>query len=307
VRGHRVVHAALVVVVAMWGLVFIAISRVLPEIDAVQLVVIRFTLIAIVFGSVMFAVPAYRPKLDGWHDWGFFVLLGLVGVPGAQLTIVNGQNYLSPPLVSLVPTTSPAWAAIIAAVWLRERVTRLQITGFVIALAGVTIVIVTGVGKGTGVEVKNPWGAALTIVSPICWALYTIMSKRLITRFPPVTAIGLAMITGSLSMLPLWPHAASGIGDLSGRGWAWMAYLVVGGTVVPYMVWWWGLNRLTATTTTAYMYAIPLAALAWAWLILGLVPTAFALVGGVVVIAGVAMIQFSRPVPPPVAAAELTP
>jgi drug/metabolite transporter (DMT)-like permease len=293
VHGNRGIHIALTIVVAMWGLVFVAIARLLPQVDAVQLVVIRFTLIALVFTALIVALPARRPHLRGWRDVGLFLILGIVAVPGSQLTIVNGQRYLSPPLVSLVVTTSPAFAAVIAAIWLGERIVSRQVVGVVIAFSGVAVVILAGTGA-SHLAVDNPWGAALTILSPLSWAVYTVMTKTMTGRFDPVAAIGLAMIFGSLSMLPLYPHAIAGIDDITAAGWAWMAYLVVGGTVVPYLVWWWALGRLSAATTTAYMYGIPFAALIWSWLILGIVPSAVALLGGVVIIIGVAMIQFAR-------------
>ena len=282
-HGNRGIHIALTIVVAMWGLVFVAIARLLPQVDAVQLVVIRFTLIALVFAAMIVALPDHRPHLRGWRDVGLFLVLGIVAVPGSQLTIVNGQRYLSPPLVSLVVTTSPAFAAVIAAIWLGERIVSRQVVGIVLAGTG-----------ASHLSVDNPWGAALTILSPLSWAVYTVMTKSMTGRFDPVGAIGLAMIFGSLSMLPLYPHAIAGIGEITAAGWAWMAYLVVGGTVVPYLVWWWALGRLSAGTTTSYMYGIPFAGLFWSWLILDIVPSAVALLGGVVIIIGVAMIQFAR-------------
>jgi drug/metabolite transporter (DMT)-like permease len=297
VADTRGVHVALTIVIAMWGLVFVAISRLLTQLDSVQLVVIRFVLIGLVFAAMFVIVPSTRPRINGWPDLGLFVLIGLLAVPGAQLPIVNGQNYLSPPLVSLVVTTSPAWAAIIAATWLSEPINRLQVVGFVTALVGVSVVIMAGVGD-TGLTVENPWRAALILISPISWALFTILSKVHTAKYPPATAIGFAMITGSLSMFWSYPHAIDGLDNISATGWAWMGYLVVGGTVIPYLVWWRALGRLTAATTTAYMYGIPVAALFWSWAILGIVPSIVALLGGVVIIGGVAVIQFARREPP---------
>jgi drug/metabolite transporter (DMT)-like permease len=282
VQGNRAIHLALAAVVGMWGLVFVAISRLLPYIDPTQLVIIRFTLIAAVFAAMLVAMPARRPHLRGWRDWALFVFLGVVAVPGAQLTIVNGQRYLA-----------PAFAAIFAAIWLGERIGSRQVLGFTIALTGVAIVILAGSGS-SHLGVDNPWGASLTLLSPMSWAVYTILTKPLTERFDPITAVGMTMIIGSLTMLPTWPHAITGIDDIPASGWGWMAFLVFGGTVVPYLVWWWALGRMTAAATTAYMYGIPLTALGWSWLILDIVPTAVALLGGVVVITGVAMIQFAR-------------
>jgi drug/metabolite transporter (DMT)-like permease len=293
VEGTRGIHVALTAVIAMWGLVFVAIARLLPQIDPVQLVVIRFALIATVFGVLIAIDPARRPRRFAWPDWRRFAVLGLFAVPGSQLPIVNGQRYLAPPLVSLVVTTSPAFAAIIAVIWLGERIVARQAVGLVICLAGAATVILAGSGT-SDLEVHNPWGAALTILSPISWAAYTVMTKAITGRFNPVTAIGLAMILGSLWMLPLYPRAIAGLDDITATGWAWMAFLVVGGTVIPYLVWWWALRRMTAASTTAYMYGVPIAAMGWSWVVLGITPTMLSLAGGAVIIAGVAMIQFAR-------------
>jgi drug/metabolite transporter (DMT)-like permease len=293
VGAKRGIHAALVSVVLCWGLVFVGIARLLPQIDAVQLVTIRFTLIALVFALIFVVVPSTRPHIRTARDWWIFIAMGVLAVPGSQLTIVNGQKYLSPPLVSLVVTTSPAWAAIIAAIFLKEKINALQIAGFATALGGVTVIIVAGTGT-SGFEVDNPWGAMLTVLSPICWALYTVVSKTQAGKYGGVTAVGLAMITGSLAMIPVWPHAIEGLGEITPTGWGWMAFLVIGGTVVPYLVWWRALGVLSAGATTAYMYGIPLAALLWSWAVLGTAPTLLALVGGGIVICGVAMIQFGR-------------
>jgi drug/metabolite transporter (DMT)-like permease len=293
VRADRAIHAALVAVVLMWGLVFVAIARLLPYLDAAQVVVIRFSLISIVFVALIASRRERWPHMRGWREWGYFAVLGLCAVPGAQLTIVKAQDYLSPPVVSLVVATGPAFTAVIAAVWLRERVIARQVVGFLVALAGVAVVIVAGSGAST-LSLTSPWAALLPVTSQLSWAVYTVMTKRLTGRYHPITAIGVALAVGTSLMFPLFPHAVSGLGELTPAGWAWMAFLVLGGTVIPYVVWSWALGRLTAGTTSAYMYGIPLAALFWSWLVLDIVPSAVALLGGAVIIAGVSMIQFSR-------------
>lgn len=296
--GNKAIHLALMVVVAMWGLVFVGIAELLPIIDALQLVEIRFTLIALVFVVIFLVMPSTRPTRMSWREFGIFAIVGLVAVPASQLTIVNGQYYLSPPLVSLVVTTSPAWAALFAAVWLKERVRVRQRIGFLIALAGVSLVILFRSG-GSSLSVDNPWGALVTLGSPIAWALYTVMSKPLTQRYNPLTAVGIAMISGALWMLPLAPHAIRGIPEITPTGWLWMAYLVIGGTVIPYLVWFTAIKRLGAATTTGYMYGIPLAALGWAWVVLDIRPSMVALVGGAVITTGVALIQApQRPAAP---------
>ena len=85
----RGVHVALTVVVGMWGLVFVGIARLLPQLDTSQLVVIRFTLIALVFLGIFAVVPSTRPHISGPREFGLFALMGVLAVPGAQLSIVK--------------------------------------------------------------------------------------------------------------------------------------------------------------------------------------------------------------------------
>ena len=293
---HKSVHAALVTIVAMWGLIFVAVHELLDTLDSAQLVTIRFAMISVIFVAIFIAVPSTAPRLVR-QDWLVLMAAGVLAVPGAQLPVVQGQRYLAPPLVAMLMSTTPAVAAVLARLFLAERFRRLQIAGFLIALAGAVTVILVGTADRTELTVDNPWGAALTLVSPLAWAGYTVLSKSYAERYHPVAAVGTAMILGTLATVPLYPHAISALDELDGGEWAWLVYAAVGGTVIPYLVWFTALRRLSASRTAAYMYGIPLLALVWSWLILDFVPTIGALIGGIVIIVGVALTQFGGTTP----------
>lgn len=283
----------------MWGGVFVAIAKLLPVMDAAQLVVIRFVVISVAFLVIFAVVPALRPRLTR-RELGILVVAGALAVPGAQLPVVQGQNYLSPATVAVFITLSPACAALISAVWLKERFRPVQIIGFVVAFGGSGIVILTGTGD-TELTVDNPWGAALVLVTPFCWAAYTVMSKPLSVRYPPLTAIGVAIIAGTVVMAPLYPHASAAVDDVSVEGWFWVFYMMLAGTILTYWIWYRALAHMPASQTAAYMYGVPLAALVWSWLVLDEVPGGLAVLGGAVLIAGVVMTQWparsTEPVP----------
>lgn len=299
------IHLALCSVILMWGGVFIAVAKLLPTMDSLQIVTVRFVMISIAFLAIFAAVPRLRPRMSK-RQLGVLLMAGAFAVPGAQLPVVQGQVYLSPPLVAVFLTLSPACAALISAVWLKERFGRRQMAGFVVAFGGSLIVILTGTGAG-GLTVDNPWGAALVLVSPICWASYTVMSKPLATLYPPMTAVGVGVIAGTAVMFPLYPHAWSAVDDISVSGWLWLLYLVFAGTIVTYWIWYKALAQMPASKTAAYMYGVPLSALFWSWAVLDVIPTGTALLGGGVVIVGVIMTQWSGSSTPVLDQAEAEP
>jgi drug/metabolite transporter (DMT)-like permease len=281
-------RAGLLLCAALWGLIFVGVAKLLPRIDAVQVVTVRFGLVAVVFAAVFAARPALVPRMNR-REWLLVAACGVLCVPGSQYAIVEAQNYLSPPLASLIVTSSPAVAAVLAAAFLRERLGAAAALGFAVALVGVALILV--VGAGSGVHATSPAGAAVALITPVSWALYTMALKPLADRHSAVGTIGLVMIAGAVAIAPAYPHAVAGLSQMNGADWAWMAILVLPATVVPNLLWFVGVRRLAVHQTTAFMYVIPVFATLWTAAILGRAPDAITLPGGALVLAGVALTQ----------------
>jgi drug/metabolite transporter (DMT)-like permease len=286
--GAKYVRVWVLATPLMWGLVFVGVNRVLVYTDAFQLVTLRFMIIAVLFGGFLLAVPNARPKLSR-SDWGLAWLAGLLAVPLTQFPIVYSQNFLHPTLASLIVTTSPAAAAILGPIFLTERVGARQASGFVIAFAGAAIVIVGGAG-GTSFAAGNVVGAALAIVTPVAWALYTILLKRLSTGDPFVT-VGIGLLLGTVFLVPWFPSSLSVARSIPLDGWLWIIYMALLGTFGSYLIWFRALRVLDANQTAAYMYLVPITALIWSLIVLGEGPPLAALPGGALIFVGIFLTQ----------------
>ena len=210
-------HLGLLLCVACWGLVFVGNHQLLAVLDPGQLVTLRFVLVGLVFTPVL---AVARP---GRRDLGLLVVCGLLAVPLCQLTGAEGQRFLSPPLAAMLVATGPISGALMAAVFLNERVTRRHVLGLGVALSGVAVIVLLGSGTGTSGG-SSPLGALITILSPTAWAAYTTVSKPL----APAGARGrrrLHVHAGAMFMLPLAPHACRHRRAV-GEQWAWLVMLV---------------------------------------------------------------------------------
>lgn len=237
-------------------------------------------------------VKKTRPKIPR-EKFSRLVLLAAIGIPGSQLPAIHSQNYLSPSLASVLVTTSPAWAAVLSGWILRERLRGIQIAGFTIAFAGAAIVITFGSGSGA-LSVDNPWGAALCLLAPFTWAVFNVLYKREFGNLDPFSTIGVCLIIGSFVMIPFYSSAAGSLGEFSGSQWVWMIYTAIGGTVLAYYLWYWALQRLEANKTMSYNYAVPISALLWSWLVMGILPSSLSILGGVILVGGVYLTQTQR-------------
>ena len=220
-RSSLAVHLALVACTASWGLVFVGVHQLLDDIDAVQIVTIRFTLVSLVVLIGLALSPAMRPKFSR-REWAIVVFSGILAVPLSQLAIVYAQKYLSPPLASLVVSSSPAFAAVMAAGLLGERIRGRQIIGLALALIGVAVVVAVG-SSGARFEVTSVLPASIAVLTPIAWALYTVISKPLAAHHGAAGAVGVTLMIGTIFLVPFGPHAVAGAAELNradGHGWS---------------------------------------------------------------------------------------
>lgn len=293
VASRSLVHGSLAACAAVWGLVYVGIHELLPVMSAIQLVTIRFIIISAAFLLIFTVVPSLRVLPRGGGDWARFVICGLLAVPGAQLMLVQSQRYLSPQLASLVVTVAPVITALLAAALLNERLTTLRVLGSGIALAGVVFIVIFGV-NGTGIgHVTLAVPALLAVITPISWALYTVLSRPLAARYPPVSTVGLCLTMGTVVLIPFSVDAARVLPSLNAGAWGWVVFLSLGGSLLPYLIWYWSLQSLPANSVAAYMYGIPLFAMVFTWLILDKGPGEVAWIGAAFVLVGVGLTQTS--------------
>jgi len=133
-------------------------------------------------------------------------------------------------------------------------------------------------------------GIVLALVSGMAYASYTVIAKRLLRAGgSPVQVMGAAFGVGSIILLPVLL-----LGDLrwldTTRGFELAAYLAVGPTVIAYLLFARGLRRLTASETTTIVLAEPVTAAILGTAVLHEPLGAIAVVGVLLVIAGVGVL-----------------
>jgi DME family drug/metabolite transporter len=155
-----------------------------------------------------------------------------------------------------------------------------------LAIAGI---VALSVG-GTGHAPASTTGVLLALASGTAYAAYTVIAKRMLRDGAgPVRVMGAAFGVGSLLLLPVlvvgntqWLHTTRGI-ELA-------AYLAVGPTILAYLLFARGLRRLTASETTTIVLAEPVTATILGVAVLHQPLGATAIVGVLLVVAGIGVL-----------------
>jgi drug/metabolite transporter (DMT)-like permease len=198
------VHAQLLFTAMVWGGQFVALRIALRELRVLDMLLLR-TLLAAGFYAALLGALARRdgrfPRIAR-ADWRALALVALLGVPGAGLGVMAAQRHISADVASLVTVIGPVCTALAAYLLLGQRLSRPQLGGIALALAGFLLLLLLG-GKGARFEVRNALGVLLMASSPCCWAFYTVLSKPLVMRYGSARATAYVMLVGAASLAPL--------------------------------------------------------------------------------------------------------
>lgn len=279
-------HSLLAVLVMLvWGANFVVIDEGIDDVPPLLFLAIRFVFVA--FPLVLFVPrPAASWKVvlavGGFMSLGQFSLLYIaldLGMPAG--------------LASLVLQAQVIFTIVIAAVVIKEPPSRRQVIGAAIGTLGLALVIIAHGATAPIVPVLVILGAAMS------WA-----TGNVITRKAGVQS-GFSLVVWSALVVPVPALALSFVVDggseisramthFSGIAIASTAYTVLGASLVGYGIWNSLLARYPASAVVPFVLLVPIVGIASAWLVQDEVPTTLEIIGGVVMLAGVAAATISR-------------
>jgi drug/metabolite transporter (DMT)-like permease len=187
----------------------------------------------------------------------------------------------------------PVWSAVLAAVFLRERFGAGKLGGLVLGFAGAALVVTRGRLAAGVLALPATRGDLLMFASTFNWALYTTLGHGTIRRLGSLRATAGAMFLGALMLAPpfLWSGGWREYAALSPAAGAAVLYLGLGASGLGYLFWYGALEKVETSRVAAFLYLEPLVTLVAAVALLREPVGAVTMLGGLMVLAGVALVQ----------------
>ncbi|MFO0444821.1 MAG: DMT family transporter [Betaproteobacteria bacterium] len=271
---------------AIWGASFLFMRLGAAEFGPVALAFVRGA------GAAALLVPLMLLRRQGaaWRTHG--AAIAGVGVVNSALPFVLyavAALALTTALMSVFNATVSIWAALIAWLWLKERLDPLRWLGLAIGVVGV-------VGLSWGKADFRPGehgvsaaaGVAACLAATWLYGLGANVSRRRLQGVPPLAVAAGSQAAAALALavpgLWLWPAKPPGA-----TAWAAALALSLLCTGLAYILYFRLLARTSAASATSVTFLIPPFALLWGYVALGEVPTGAMLAGCAVILLGTAL------------------
>jgi drug/metabolite transporter (DMT)-like permease len=251
-------HISLLAANIIYGLNYSIAKAVMPEhIKPFALVSVRSISAAALFWITSLFMP--REPVNR-KDLLFLFGCSFFGVVINQTLFLVGLDMTTPINSSIILSTNPIFAFVFAALILKERITFLKGTGLAIGLSGVLLLIlqngVPDMGSSTFL------GDIFSMINTISWAFYTVIIKKMLEKYHPVTVMKWTFLFGMLTNIPAGYHQWSKMdwSSIPFNAWLQIGFVIVCATYLGYLLITFGLRRLSPTIVSTYTYTQPIIA-----------------------------------------------
>jgi drug/metabolite transporter (DMT)-like permease len=229
--------------------------------------------------------PMSRPgPRDGWR----IAWMGALGFAAAFALSHWGLARSTATNAALLTIVEPVSIMMLSPLLLGERLRRRETAGAVLAVAGATLVVLDGVPGLTRALAPHWRGDVLLVLAGIAFGSYTLIGRDVLARHSPLAVTTRSIGWGAVVMTPV-----AGIEWLGGARPVWTAgavsgalYLAVVITALGYLLWNWALARVGAPQAAIFVTVQPIGGALLGILLLREPATAFTLVGGLLIVAG---------------------
>ena len=289
-------YIKLLLMAVCWGGTFIAGKNLAQHVGPLTGAFLRF-LVACVFLTALTLRQEKKIVLPGRNNLLMLFLMGLTGIFLYNFFFLKGLKLIEAGRASIIVATNPIFIALMSAVFFRERLNLLKLAGILVSVTGAVTVItrgelVTAIGGSFG------WGELYILGCVGSWVAYSLLGKVVMADLSPLAAVTYSSLVGTAGLFPA--AVAEGLFSSGGIGpaaWANAAYLGFFGTVLGFVWYYQGIQRIGPVRAGIFINFVPVSAVLLAFVLLDEPITISLLAGAILVSSGVYLTTLgSRPV-----------
>ena len=276
------------IAITFWGASFIATKYLLDELTPE--IIISMRLILAITLLLVIALVQKRDFTINIKSHSYIFLLAIIAVFHLWIQ-VTGMKFTTASNTGWIIGTAPIFMAILGLIFFKEKLNVLKVTGIIIATFGLLLLV--GKGNISNITLIKNKGDLLVLSSAFTWGIYSMVNKKISLNYSPVMTILYLFIMMAIIIIPFTVSESSinSVANLSGVGWIAILFLGLLCSGVAYVIWAYALREMESAKVGAYLYFEPFVTVIAAWILLKEDITLFMILSGLIITAGVFLVN----------------
>jgi drug/metabolite transporter (DMT)-like permease len=281
------IYLKLLLTAIFWGGTFVAGRLVTRNVGPYSIALQRFVIASTLLLMLTWRIEGKLPRLKKQQVIPV-ILLGIIGIFFYNVMFFKALKIIEAGRASLIIATCPIFITICSAIFLKEKINIVKGIGIAISVCGATVVISKGNLSGI-IEGGLGLGELYIFCCVLSWVTYSIIGKTVMKNLSPLASVSYSTAIGAIALLvPAFLEGLSrNITSQSNLDWLCISYLGVFGTVIGFVWYYQGVERIGPTKAGLFINFVPISAILCAFFILREPVTLSLMIGAVLVISGV--------------------
>ncbi len=277
----------LLLTAVFWGGTFIAGRLLASDVDPYSAAFLRFAIASFFLILLTYKMEKGFPKIEP-DKFIIILLLGATGIFSYNICFFWGLKYIQANQASLIIACNPVFISLCAALFFKERLSRLKIFGILLSVTGALLVISKG-NLPTLLALGLNRGELLIFGCVISWVIYSILGKKAMTSLSPIASVCYSSVCGTVFLFfpALLNNTFTKMISYSIIDWSCLIYLGFFGTVLGFLWYYEGIDKIGPTKAGIFINFVPISAIVLSFFILDEKITPSLIIGALFVIAGV--------------------
>jgi len=280
------VYIKLLLTAVFWGGTFVAGRSLVQNVGPFSAAFCRFAVASLILIVLTWKTEGKIPVLKKGQILPV-LLLGFTGVFSYNLFFFKGMKLIEAGRAAIIIANNPIFIAIFSAVFFKEKLNALKITGILLSVSGAVIAISRGdvqqiLQGGLGL------GEFYIFLCVISWVVFSLLGKAVMVDLSPLSSVTYSSLIGTL--LLFLPALREGLADCiyySLTDWWDIFYLGFFGTVLGFVWFYEGIQQIGPSRAALFINFVPISAILLAFVILGEALSISLLIGALLVSTGV--------------------
>jgi drug/metabolite transporter (DMT)-like permease len=249
---------------------------------------VSFSSLIIFIYLLVFSRDTLRIKV---RDLWYLVVLGAVGMGGIQVTYLFAISKIKVAMAILLQYLAPFFVAAYSWLFLRERMDGWKVLSILLAFAGCVLVVEAYKVSFFSLNIE---GVVAGVLSAGFFSFYSLLGERAMGRYSPWTVLFYALLFAAILFNIVMPIENIIVWKAELRWCLSVVYIIVCGTVLPFGLYYMGIEHLRSTRASIVATLEPISAGFLSFIFLGELLTGWQIFGGVLVIVAIGIIQSRR-------------
>ena len=275
--------ARLVALAAMWGASYLFMRYAVPHLGPVLMIELRVLLAGIALAAFLYATGG----AVGWREhWRAILFVGAIGLALPFVLIAQALTAIDASTAAILNALSPLFAAIVAAIWIRDPITPAKAGGIALCLLGTAVLVGWTPAPMTPRELL---AAGMSVAATALYGYTIVFTKvRLKGASPMGTAAG-TLLMAAAALAPFTPVSRE-LSSVPPMAWLAVLGLAIVSTTVAFIFYYRLIADVGPVKAITVTLLVPIFGMAWGVVFLGEPLTAGRVAGCAIILAGCSLI-----------------